>query len=148
MQPQPPAPPHPVTQPLACPGSTEWLVVTNGDNDYDPSFMARVIEEGVGADAVAFDYYSRFQRPTGGSGVGVGVGVLWKMLARAVDCNAHHPRPRPNPRAGPHPPRHPVRPLCGRRGGAPLQAEPDALVPDGPGSHGVPLAAVCRQGGE
>ncbi|KAI8462605.1 MAG: hypothetical protein J3K34DRAFT_475968 [Monoraphidium minutum] len=51
----------------ACPRDTEWLVVTNGDNDYDPGFLARVFKEAAaeGADAVAFDYYSRFQRPTG-----------------------------------------------------------------------------------
>jgi hypothetical protein len=43
-------------------------VVTNGDNLYDPSFLGRLLSEaaeGGGADAVAFDYYSRFLRPTG-----------------------------------------------------------------------------------
>lgn len=43
------------------------MVVTNGDNAYDPAFLRRLVAEGegAGADAVAFDYYSRFQRPTG-----------------------------------------------------------------------------------
>lgn len=66
--------------------------MTNGDNAYDPSFLARLVAEGgsggggsgdggdggssgsgggdgaganAAVDAVAFDYYSRFQRPTG-----------------------------------------------------------------------------------
>ena len=59
-----------------CPPNTTWLVVTNGDNEYADSFMARVIEESsnktngdkdVGSappDIVAFDFYSRFQRIT------------------------------------------------------------------------------------
>ena len=42
------------------------VVVTNGDNLYDPRFVAEVEKaEAGGADVVAFDYYSRFQRPTG-----------------------------------------------------------------------------------
>jgi hypothetical protein len=40
--------------------------VSNGDNDYDPSFLS-VLAEQHGAEVVAFDYYSRFQRPTGQS---------------------------------------------------------------------------------
>lgn len=49
----------------ACPKDTRWLVVTNGDNDYDPGFMAALVEQGAaGAECVAFDYYSRFQRST------------------------------------------------------------------------------------
>lgn len=47
----------------ACPRGTRWLVVSNGDNDYDPSFLS-VLAEQHGAEVVAFDYYSRFQRPT------------------------------------------------------------------------------------
>jgi hypothetical protein len=38
--------------------------VTNGDNEYDPSFLSVLVEQ-EGAEVVAFDYYSRFQRPTG-----------------------------------------------------------------------------------
>lgn len=42
-------------------------MVTNGDNDYDSNFFSRLLLEGKDSkvDAVAFDYYSRFQRPTG-----------------------------------------------------------------------------------
>lgn len=38
--------------------------MSNGDNDYDPSFLS-VLAEQQGAEVVVFDYYSRFQRPTG-----------------------------------------------------------------------------------
>ncbi|KAF8065512.1 EXOSC8 [Scenedesmus sp. PABB004] len=48
----------------ACPRRTRWVVVTNGDNDYDARFMAALVKHD-GAEAVAFDYYSRYQRPTG-----------------------------------------------------------------------------------
>ena len=48
----------------ACPKDTRWLAVTNGDNEYDPSFLSVLVEQ-EGAEVVAFDYYSRFQRPTG-----------------------------------------------------------------------------------
>lgn len=50
--------------PPACPPETRWVVVTNGDNDYDPHFMS-VLAQQREAEAVAFDYYSRYQRPTG-----------------------------------------------------------------------------------
>lgn len=49
----------------ACPRDTQWLVVTNGDNEYDPSFLSVLVEQQGAAEVVAFDYYSRFQRPTG-----------------------------------------------------------------------------------
>eukprot|EP00775_Hariotina_reticulata_P012502 gene12502-12637_t len=49
----------------ACPKSTSWLMVTNGDNDYDPQFMTAIVQQPVGTEVVAFDYYSRFQRSTG-----------------------------------------------------------------------------------
>jgi len=74
----------------ACPRETEWLAVTNGDNEYDPDFLAAAVAagaggaaagaggggngggggdgggegEGEGADIVAADYYSRYVRPT------------------------------------------------------------------------------------
>jgi len=41
--------------------------VTNGDNEYDPAFLSVVVEQ-QGAEVVALDYYSRFQRPTGAWG--------------------------------------------------------------------------------
>ena len=41
------------------------MLVTNGDNMYASSFMERVAEA-TDADIVAFDYYSRYQRVTGG----------------------------------------------------------------------------------
>uniref|UniRef100_A0A383WPA8 Uncharacterized protein n=1 Tax=Tetradesmus obliquus TaxID=3088 RepID=A0A383WPA8_TETOB len=48
----------------ACPRNTRWVVVTNGDNDYDPQFLSVLARHGE-AEVVAFDYYSRYQRPTG-----------------------------------------------------------------------------------
>jgi hypothetical protein len=48
----------------ACPRATRWLLVTNGDNEYDQDMMATLASHGD-AEVVAFDYYSRFQRPTG-----------------------------------------------------------------------------------
>ncbi|KAF6263567.1 hypothetical protein COO60DRAFT_1282230 [Scenedesmus sp. NREL 46B-D3] len=48
----------------ACPRGTRWLVVTNGDNDYDPKFLSVLVQQ-HDAEVVAFDYYSRYQRPTG-----------------------------------------------------------------------------------
>jgi hypothetical protein len=62
----------------ACPRDTQWLVVTNGDNDYDPSFLSVLVQQ-QGAEVVAFDFYSRFHRPSGtprGGGVGVGLGGM------------------------------------------------------------------------
>ena len=50
----------------ACPSDTEMVVVANGDSLYDSRFVAEVQQAAAGgADIVAFDYYSRFQRPTG-----------------------------------------------------------------------------------
>ena len=48
----------------ACPANTEWVIVTNGDNDYASTFLSRI--EGVqDADLIAFDFYSRYHRATG-----------------------------------------------------------------------------------
>lgn len=48
-------------------------MVTNGDNLYDPSFVKEVERVAAGgADIVAVDFYSRYQRPTGGLGMVVG----------------------------------------------------------------------------
>lgn len=62
-----------------CPPRTEWLLVTNGDNEYGAGFLSRALAEGGSdqvqgaeggmehggrADIVAFDFYSRFQRVT------------------------------------------------------------------------------------
>lgn len=49
----------------ACPPSTEWVVVTNGDNVYDSAFVEELLKAPVDADVVAVDFYSRYQRPTG-----------------------------------------------------------------------------------
>jgi len=40
------------------------VLVTNGDNEYASTFLERLLAAPP-ADAVAFDYYSRYQRPTG-----------------------------------------------------------------------------------
>lgn len=50
-----------------CPPDTDWLVVTNGDNEYGAGFFQAVADmgrPGHTADIVAFDFYSRFQRIT------------------------------------------------------------------------------------
>lgn len=49
----------------ACSPNTTWLVVTNGDNHYDGDFMTVLSSSPPDADLVIFDYYSRYQRPTG-----------------------------------------------------------------------------------
>lgn len=48
----------------ACPGDTEWVVVTNGDNDYAPSFFDH-ISAATNHDLIAFDFYTRYHRSTG-----------------------------------------------------------------------------------
>eukprot|EP00887_Chlorella_sp_A99_P006362 scaffold3.g6362.t1 len=50
-----------------CPPDTDWLVVTNGDNEYGQGFFQAVTDQGrpgAATDLVAFDFYSRFQRVT------------------------------------------------------------------------------------
>jgi hypothetical protein len=50
-----------------CSPSAEWIVGTNGDNLYGRSFVENIInasQEDPRADLVAFDFYSRYQRPT------------------------------------------------------------------------------------
>jgi hypothetical protein len=59
----------------ACPRNTRWVVVTNGDNDYDPKFLSVLVQQQA-AEVVAFDYYSRYQRPTGGPWPSVWHGTL------------------------------------------------------------------------
>ena len=49
----------------ACPPTTEWVVVTNGDNEYADSFFQTLLETAPDEDLVAVDFYSRYQRPTG-----------------------------------------------------------------------------------
>lgn len=49
----------------ACPASTRWALVTNGDNVYADGFLGALLRAPPGADAVAFDYYSRYHRSTG-----------------------------------------------------------------------------------
>ncbi len=48
----------------ACPANTEWVIVTNGDNEYASTLFSR-LEQARDADIVAFDFYSRYQRVTG-----------------------------------------------------------------------------------
>jgi len=48
----------------ACPPSTEWVVITNGDNTYDLKFVEEVLSTPDAYDVVALDFYSRYQRPT------------------------------------------------------------------------------------
>lgn len=48
----------------ACPSSTEWVVVTNGDNEYADSLFKTLLETAKDEDLVAVDFYSRYQRPT------------------------------------------------------------------------------------
>lgn len=50
-----------------CPPNTDWVVVTNGDNEYGTDFIRRVVDESANEtspDIVSFDFYSRFQRIT------------------------------------------------------------------------------------
>lgn len=49
-----------------CSPEAEWVVATNGDNVYGRHFIHHVLERGADAsvDLVAFDFYSRYQRPT------------------------------------------------------------------------------------
>jgi hypothetical protein len=46
----------------------KWLVVTNGDNTYDPTFLesAKAAGNSASADIVLVDYYSRYKRGDGG----------------------------------------------------------------------------------
>lgn len=41
-----------------------WVIPTNGDNEYDKEFLATLQAVPAGHDMVAFEYYSRYQRPT------------------------------------------------------------------------------------
>ncbi len=49
-----------------CSPETEWVVATNGDNVYGRHFIQRILDKGSDSsvDLVAFDFYSRYQRPT------------------------------------------------------------------------------------
>mmetsp|Transcript_7015 Transcript_7015/g.19104 ORF Transcript_7015/g.19104 Transcript_7015/m.19104 type:complete len:1431 (-) Transcript_7015:144-4436(-) len=43
-----------------CSRSSRWLVVTNGDNIYEPQFLSHLLsDEHTASDVVAFDFYSR-----------------------------------------------------------------------------------------
>jgi len=48
----------------ACPAGTQWVVVTNGDNEYEPAFIPHLLSVPPEVGIVAFDFYSRYQRPT------------------------------------------------------------------------------------
>ena len=48
-----------------CSSSSEWVVVTNGDNLYGKSFVSRILEMAEpSTDIVKFDFYSRFNKPS------------------------------------------------------------------------------------
>lgn len=47
----------------ACPRTTKWVIITNGDNEYSNTVFEE-LERHPDADIVALDYYSRYQRPT------------------------------------------------------------------------------------
>jgi hypothetical protein len=47
-----------------CSPETEWVVFTNGDNVYHKEAFATLHAEDD-AEAVAWDFYSRYHRPTG-----------------------------------------------------------------------------------
>ncbi|KAK9813768.1 hypothetical protein WJX73_008320 [Symbiochloris irregularis] len=49
----------------ACPASTQWVVVTNGDNEYASTLFQTLLNTAPDEDLVALDFYSRYQRPTG-----------------------------------------------------------------------------------
>lgn len=49
----------------ACAPSTEWVIITNGDNMYDDKFVESILDTPPDKDVIAFDFYSRYQRPTG-----------------------------------------------------------------------------------
>jgi len=62
-----------------CPPTTEWVVVTNGDNLYDDKFVEAILDTPENVDVVALDFYSRYQRPTGESS---SIGSLcWRYTA-------------------------------------------------------------------
>ena len=65
-------------RPAACPHDTEWVLLTNGDNEYASSFFSRVGEVKE-ADIVAVDFYSRYQRITGMHSLGVLRPVVSRM---------------------------------------------------------------------
>eukprot|EP00798_Chlamydomonas_sp_ICE-L_P024120 gene24120-9695_t len=69
----------------ACPRSAEWVIVTNGDNAYDLKFLAEMATVPDAADVVAFDFYSRYQRPTDAAD------------AVAFDFYSRYQRPTANP---------------------------------------------------
>lgn len=50
--------------------------MTNGDNLYDPAFLATLLDTPADTDAVAFDFYSRYQRPTGGHACVLGLSAF------------------------------------------------------------------------
>ena len=47
----------------ACPRTTKWVIMTNGDNEYSSTLFDELGQH-TDADLVALDYYSRYQRPT------------------------------------------------------------------------------------
>ncbi len=88
--------------------------MTNGDNQYAPTFLETLLAE-PDADAVAFDYYSRYQRPTGPPC------ERFAAAPGAPACKANTCAPRPwraarprHSRAAPQPPNTAAAPLRSR----------------------------------
>jgi hypothetical protein len=48
----------------ACSPDTRWLLITNGDNEYDAQLIPRLLQVPDDVDLVALDFYSRYQRVT------------------------------------------------------------------------------------
>lgn len=70
----------------ACPANTEWVVVSNGDNDYAKTFFSRIgaVKD---ADVIAFDFYSRYHRATGASQPPASCTVHGTHHVQAYDCH-------------------------------------------------------------
>lgn len=70
----------------ACPANTEWVVVSNGDNDYAKTFFSRIgaVKD---ADVIAFDFYSRYHRATGASQPPASCTVHRTHHVQAYDCH-------------------------------------------------------------
>ncbi len=60
-----PVPRTPTPRRADCAPHTRWLVVTNGDNAYDPAFWREVAAAPDHVHVLSFDFYSRYQRFTG-----------------------------------------------------------------------------------
>jgi hypothetical protein len=64
---------------------TQWVLVTNGDNEYASSFFEKVAAVND-TDLVAVDYYSRYQRVTGMAALSLSLCCLHHCCI----CNVFH----------------------------------------------------------